>query len=337
MIKIVARFSMVIALLLAATNAKAQDPHFAGVQEMNTWYNPALKTNKLPQAHLSFRSVNYPGITSYTSKAATIELPLIGRDKDATDNIFFMNLTAGISTDNSGDKFMNASTAMLALSYALPLNDDNTCLALGFQGNYSFNRFGTGNTYYYPAGFDKFGAFASSMANDPLQSGYSFGYFTVGVGAAVFHTGEQKQWYIGGAIRHFNHPYTEWSHSVRLSANDGIQAGYTTAISSVDAIGGYGNFSWQAGLQELIIGALYTRKFSDGGDSGDNSDSTGNNSTNNSVYFGLAYRAGDAVIPNAGLVFGKNQFSFFYEINLSTTTSGPVTRHVFEFSYRRNL
>ena len=81
-------------LLLAAVIAKAQDPHFAGVEDMNIWYNPALKTNKVPLTHVSVRSVKYPNIISYTSKAATIELPLIFKKNDE-DDIFFKNLAAG--------------------------------------------------------------------------------------------------------------------------------------------------------------------------------------------------------------------------------------------------
>src|SRR4051812_46355058 len=126
MLKITTRLSIFAVLLLTVTVAKGQDPHFAGVQDMNIWYNPALKINKVPQAYVSLRSVKYPNIISYTSKAATIELPMVSKKETDYDNVFFLNLSAGINIDNSADGFMNASTAMLGLSYAMPLNMNNT-------------------------------------------------------------------------------------------------------------------------------------------------------------------------------------------------------------------
>ena len=79
--------TIVTILLLTAAGSTAQDVHFAQVQDMNTWYNPALKTNKVPLVHLNMRSVKYQKITAYSNKAATIELPLISKEKEAEDVI----------------------------------------------------------------------------------------------------------------------------------------------------------------------------------------------------------------------------------------------------------
>lgn len=328
MLKIATLLLVYALLLLKAPDLRAQDPHFSGKDDMNIWYNPALKTNKIPVTHVSIRSVKYPNIISYSSKAATIELPIVSRETTDYDNVFFMNLAAGISTDNSSDHFMNSSTAMLALSYAMPLNNDNTYLALGLQGNYSFNR--VGNTYGYnlPDEFDKYGALGSSMTIDPFGSGFNFGYFTAGAGVSVFHSGNRKQWYIGGSIRHFNHPHTEWSYSFRLPSNNGIQAGYTTAINNANDISGYANFTWQAGVNkqkrsEQFIGARYSHHLND--------------STNNALSFGLGLRAGDALVPGAALNIGVSRFAFYYEINISGMPSGNYHRNALEFSFNLNL
>ena len=288
---------------LSAICATAQGPHFSAPEEMNIWYNPALKTNKHPQAQLHFKTVSYPGILTYTNKAASIDLPMISREAITTDNIFFANLSAGIQTESSADRFMNASTAMLAFSYALPLNDNNTYLAIGFQGNYSFNRFGDGGSEHFPEGFDKYGAFASSMTNDPSQSGYSFGYFTAGAGAAVFHDSDQWQWYLGASIRHFNKPYTEWNRSERLAATTGIQGGYTMPVSSSSIISGYINISWQQNSPEQLFGLRYIHSLED--------------TTINTLFAGIGYRAGDALVPNLGLEWRGNRIAFYYEINTS--------------------
>lgn len=328
MLKIATRLLIFALLLLKAPFIRAQDPHFSGKDDINIWYNPAIKTNKIPVTHVSMRSVKYPNIISYSSKVATIELPIVSRGITDYDNVFFMNLAAGISTDNSSDHFMNASTAMLALSYAMPLNNDNTYLALGLQGNYSFNRVGTAYAYNLPAGFDKYGALGSAMTIDPFGTGFNFGYFTAGAGVSVFHSGMRKQWYFGGSIRHFNHPYTEFSYSARLPSNNGIQAGYTTAISNANDISGYANFTWQAGtnkqnMSEQFMGVRYSHHLND--------------STNNALSFGLGVRAGDALIPGAAIDIGVSRVAFYYEINISGMPSGNYHRKALEFSFRLNL
>jgi len=319
------RFRILIlpCLLAVAISTVGQDTHFAETEEMNTWYNPALKTNLQPLTHIHFRNVNYPGIVSYTSKAATIELPLIGRDKDETDIIPFMHLSGGINIDNSKDGFMNVSTAMLSFSYALPLNGDNTYLAAGFQATYTFSRVGLGGNLHYPEQFDQYGAMGPAIAADPYQSGYSYGYFTAGVGTAVFHNGAKRQWYVGASIRHLNKPYTEWTHAARLAANNGIQAGYTVAVTEEDAIGGYVNASWQGTTHQQILGLHYSRIIDD--------------STKSAVSLSVGYRNSDALVPGLSIQTGRSRLAFFYEIDLSGIAFSNYKRKAFEFSYTLHL
>ncbi len=320
---------VIIGVLLSAVMvAQGQDTHFAGQQDMNIWYNPALKTNKIAAAQVAFRNVNYPGIISYSSKAATAELPLVSVKDTDYDNIPFMNLAAGIIADNASDQFMTASTAMLGLSYALPLNDNNTYAAIGIQANYSFNRVGIGSSYHLPANFDKYGALGWALAMDPSASGYNYGYFTAGIGAAVFHGGDRAQWYIGASIRHLNRPYTEWSYSARLPSNVGIQSGYSAYISTLNQLSVYGNLSWQNGtaaqtIVQQFIGGRYIHHFND--------------STSNAVSFGAGLLAGDALIPDVGLEIGQNRFAFYYEINVPGIQPGNYGRRAVGFSYRLNL
>jgi hypothetical protein len=321
--KTLPRFSIFTGMLLTTVFAAGQCPHFAGVQDVSIWYNPAMKVNKVPLAHVSVRSVRYPNIISYTSKILTIELPLVSNDADDLDNIPFMNLAAGISTDNSSNGFMVASTAMMTLSYAMPLNDNNTYFAMGIQGNYSLNRIGNGNTYYFPEKFDKNGALNWSMIMDPNATGLNFGYITAGVGVALFHTGEEKEWYVGGSIKNFNHPYTEWGRTTRLPSTNGVQFGYKAAISSSIDIWGYGNASWQTGLNEQFIGVRFIRHFND--------------STNNTLGFGVGYRAYDALVPEVSFQMGNSRLALYYEINVASLPEGDYRKRAFEISYRYNL
>ena len=322
--KILHRFSIFTGFLVVAAGANGQDVHFAQVQDMNIWYNPALKTNKIPLVRANIRSVKYQGIAAYTSKAATIDLPLIGRDKDPKDDISFMNFTAGLDADNSADGNISLSSAMMAFSYALPLNDDNTWLAIGFQGAFTFSRVRYDSYSSFPAQFDINGPIGTAILTDPYQTGNTYSYFTAGAGTAVFHTGEKRQWYIGVSARHINQPLTNkyQSDSYRLPINRGIQAGYTTSITDEDAIGGYANLSWQNGSHEHIIGGQYTRNL------GDSAAST--------LSLGMGYRVGDALIPGLGYKIGSSRFAFSYEFVIAGIAR-YYSRRSLEFSYTLTL
>lgn len=315
--------SLIAGLLLTTNIAKAQDPHFASVQDMNIWYNPALKTNKVPLAHVSFRNVKYPNIISYNSKAITFELPFVNKEKTDYNNIPFVNLAFGINTDNSSNRFLKASTAMLSLSYALPLNENNTYISIGWQANYSFNQVGADVAYQFPDQFDKYGALSWALKIDPYTSGLNYEYFTAGAGLALFHSGDQTQWYIGASIRHFNHPYTEWSHSSHLASSNGIQAGYLTPISGLNYISGYANLNWQAGINEQSLGTRFYRHLND--------------STDNSLSLGVCYRAGDGLVPDAGIQIGRVRVAFYYEFNIVKTPSDNFHRKTSELSFELKL
>lgn len=292
---------------------------------MNIWYNPSLKINQTALVHANMRSVKYQDITAYTSKAATIELPMtIGSDKTDTEHGGFMNLAAGINASSSTGGTMNVSAAMLALSYALPLNRNNTYLAAGFQAAYTFSRVTYNGYNSFPDKFDQYGPIAAAVLADPYGSGYTYQYFTAGGGVTVFHNDEKKQWYIGGAVRQLNRPLTDPTQpaSYRLPVNPGIQVGYTTAFTNEDMIGGYGNFNWQGDGHEHVIGALYTRNLGD--------------STSSTVSLGIGYRVGDALIPGFGFRTGNNRFSFCYEFNISGNAV-YYSRRSFEFSYTLDL
>ena len=227
------RVSIFVVLLAIVSEIRGQDVYYAAVQDLNIWYNPSLKTTKLAVLHANFRNVNYEGITAYNSKAATVELPLTTSEKKETDNIPFVNLAIGINADNASNNALDVSTAMLSLSYALPLNNKNTYLALGFQGNYTFSKVAYSGSF--PGSFDQYGALGAAISSDPLQSGYQYNYFTAGAGVTLFQTTAEKQWYIGGSLRHINQPYTDWTYSARLPMNASIQAGYAKSITEVHA------------------------------------------------------------------------------------------------------
>lgn len=321
--KIPTQFSILAVLLLTASHTKGQEPHYAGVQSMNIWYNPSLKIDKIVRAHIAFRSVKYPNIISYSSKALSLEVPLVNKKETDYENSYFFSFALGICADNASENYMNASTAMLSLSYALPLSNGGTYLALGFQGNYSFNRVGNGYSTSLPDQFDKTGAVYAARIKDPFESGYSRGYFTPSAGISAFHSGQREQWYVGLSVRNFTHPYTEWNYSVRLPSNFGIQGGYTFPISNSSEISGYGNFTWQTNMNEHFIGTRYIRHFGD--------------STDNAFSLGVGYRFGNALVPQVGIQIGRSKLLFYYELAVSKFPSSNYRRKAYEISFTQDF
>ena len=299
-------YFIVIALTLSTSIIQGQDIHMSALQELNILYNPALKTDKIAKSYIGFRTVNYPRFISYSSKLIALEVPLVMKKDDFTDVARYFNITAAITTTGSTDKSMAASGATVAITYAIPLNENGTYISAGFNLNYNFNRIGS-TLYggYYPEGFDKQDALGAAIIADPYQSGFNFGYFTSGAGISVFHTEENTKWYAGISSRNFNHPYTEWNRTSRLGSNNGVQAGYTTNLNEVASIGGFANLSWHSGVHEHFFGATYTHNLDD--------------SANYKVTGGVGFRMGDALAPSLSLILKRTLVSFIYDFNLPNT------------------
>lgn len=320
-IKITAVLFTSIALIIPASPVHGQDIHMPALQELNILYNPALKTNKNPKTYVGFRTVDYPGIIKYTSKLIAIEIPLVLRNEDLTDETRYFNIAAAINTTGAAGNLLAASGATLAVTYAIPLDGNGTYISAGFTANYNFNRVGyTRFGGYYPDGFDKQDALGAAITADPYQSGFNFEYFSSGAGVSVFHTGENTQWYAGVSTKNFNHPYTEWNRTKRLESTNGVQAGYTTAINEVAAVGGYTNLSWHNGVYEHFLGAAYTRNIGD--------------SAAYKVTGGIGVRLGDALVPNVALTFKNKHVSFFYDLNLPNSNYKLYRRSAYSFSLR---
>ena len=319
-----------MALLGIVVFTNAQDPHALGIEQMKLWYNPALKTDTLPVGHVMLHNVNYPGVLSTKSKSITLELVFERNIETVSNTVPFFTLTAGLNVDNASNDLMKASSAMLALSYALPLDYNNTFLALGFQGNYSFNQVGvTGSYYSFPADFDQFGAFNWAVKRDPLESGYNMGYFSFNAGAAVFHTVEEQQWYVGFSTRYINHPYTEWDHISALPTTFGVQAGYTAALSERTQLSGYGTVSFVSGssssIPEQYLGIRGIRKIY----------------VNDSAFFHLSVGVGmnfhQAMQPNVQLQWGRHLFGGYIDLNLPNSASAGYKRRSYSLLYRYDI
>lgn len=324
------RFIILLIITGIAMYTNGQDPHSKGIEQMKLWYNPALQTDTTSEAHVLLNKVNYPGILSTTTRSITLALVFERNIETVSPTIPFITLAAGLNVDNASDNLMHASSAMMALSYALPLDYNSTWLSLGFQGNYSFNRVGyTGSYYNFPENFDQFGAFYWAHKRDPSMSGYNKGYFTFNAGTAVFHTLEEQQWFVGFSTRFINRPYTEWDHVSALPVTYGVQAGYTGTVNEHLQLSGYGNISWVTGssttLPEQYFGVRAIRKI-------DVNDST---AFHLSLGVGMSFK--QALQPNLQLHWGRHLFEGYIDVNLPGIASSDYTRKGFTLMYRYDL
>jgi hypothetical protein len=332
MLRIDRCFAFLAMMVMFIKIAKGQDPHAIGIESMKIWYNPALKTDKNPLVNVNYRKVNFPKLLAYNSKSVTLELPLSSADELNDDNIRFASLSVGINVDNAGNavnSLMNASTAMLGFAYAMPLDYNNTYVAIGLQANCSFNKIENDQVIPYLAKSDQAGALNWSLQMDPFRSGYNYKYFTVSTGISFFHSGEKSQWYFGGSARNFNHPYTEWDYANRLPTAYGIQGGCTIVVSPVLQVSTFGNFYWQNGPvtmmhgQFLGISAFRAINVSD--------------SSSFTVSLGLGMRPADGLIPTASVRYRKSLFTVYYELNPPGLASKNYYRKALDFSYRLNF
>jgi hypothetical protein len=309
-----------------SSGVKVQDPHITDVDQFKMWYNPSLKVSKHTSAFINFRNVQYPNITSYSSKAITAECSLVNSNTTNYDNISYVSLAFGINVDNASDNLMSASTLMCDISYALPVSGNNTYIALGVQTNYSFNKLGIpGYPVHFPDKFDQFGALGWSIRMDPYSFGYNKGYFTAGLGISAFQDKENDPWYIGASILYFNHPYTEWSYTNQLPTVFGLQGGYTIPLSAASLLSLFANFSWQ---KDTIAA---TRQFVE---LGGNDMFSIDDSTTINIFMGIGFRFHDAIVPDIGLRFKKHQLVASYEFHAPNTESKDFERRAYSVLYR---
>jgi len=306
--------------------AEAQDLNFADVQQMNKWNNQSLRMDRTGSADVNFRDIRYENALSFRTGALMLNLP-IGQRKDTTvssDKGYF-TATAGAAFDQSNNGFFKSTTSVLGLTYAQPLNSKGLFAAVGFQGAFVTNKYGATGTF--PDQFDEFGPIAGAATTDPLRAGNRYNYFSLNVGASIFKTGSNLDWYIGGSARHLNRPYTEVNKldEFQLQPTYAVQSGLTLrADRSRFSMYGIGNMKGKA--NEWLLGAQYHLIVS--GDAAQTSTSD----QLVMLSIGCGVRVKDALIPNIGMTYHRTRIGLHYDMNSSSIYTSGFTRRGFELA-----
>src|SRR5882757_1549515 len=127
---------IILFLLLLAGLAHGQEINFSRVQDMAIWYNQSLKTDKQNSLKLNYRNVQYGGLIAYNSVCAMFDMPLLSKAAKDKSNSGYFSVSAGAASDKSNQGILNNTLGMLGISYAVPINRNETYLGLGFQGAY---------------------------------------------------------------------------------------------------------------------------------------------------------------------------------------------------------
>ncbi|MBL7697957.1 MAG: PorP/SprF family type IX secretion system membrane protein [Chitinophagaceae bacterium] len=312
----------IIGLVFAGYTAGAQDIHFAQVKNMQKWYNAAMKSeNDERNIALDYRNISYKGLIAFKSMAAIADIPLVGKAaRQSDDKKGYLGVSGGFAVDQSNQGILRNTTALLGVSYHLPVDlDRTTFISMGVQGSGFQSRINM-NGVTTPDQFDKYGM-VNYTPDDPSLAG-KVDFFSLNAGVSVSHEDEKKVWYVGASARHANRPRAnlEGNAEYRLPVTASFQGGYKK-ISGSDSYGVDVFTNFKAKAYEHLATVYYNYTF-------DLSEFDG--------AFGVSfsYRYDDAVIPGLQLQVKKTAFSFNYDI-ATGNKNASVNRTGFELGLKQ--
>src|SRR6185312_16565069 len=101
--------------------------------------------------------------------------PLLSKEARNKSHAGYFSMSVGAASDKSNAGILNNTLGMLGISYAVPISQHETYLAIGFHGKYYTSNF---NIAGISGGFgDQFGAYGpieGQPSADRLASGWSY-------------------------------------------------------------------------------------------------------------------------------------------------------------------
>jgi hypothetical protein len=157
-------------------------------------------------------------------------MPLLSKDGKNKPNSGYFSMSVGGASDKSNDGILNNTLGLLGISYAVPIGQHETYLAVGFQGEYYqsiLNVAGVSNAFGDQ--FNAYGPIEGAAQRRPSCQRLVLRALQCQCSAlSVFSNGRYDKWYFGGSVQQVNQPY-EYdikSDSTRLKPDVGFQGGY---------------------------------------------------------------------------------------------------------------
>ena len=314
-------FTLIFALFVG--HLSAQDQNFANINTLAKWYNPSLKNDKNVTLIMNHRDVRYQGLIGYRSSVGMIDVPLSNVKTQELDNTGFWNINAGFSLDESNQNILKNTQALLGLSYAVPLNGNNTYLSVSIQGSYFNSRLDLSNASFQDQ-FDRNGPIANAVSNDPLRTGDSRDWYSGHLGLSFFQNTDTENWSLGVALRDVTQPEInrQSNNSFNLKPAISLQGSYEFKKNQM-VYGVQGFVALKSSAYKQIISF--------------NASHTFNDSNFSAIGSGLAYRFRDAVIPYIDLSFKQSKVALYYEMNISGINASGYNRGAFELGFKHSF
>ncbi len=314
-------FYLTLIMVSLGVITRAQEINFSRVQDMTTWYNQSLKTDKTGDVKFNMRSVKYDGMMAYKSVAAMVDLPLVSKERREEEHAGFLSVSLGGASDKSNEGILSNTLGLIGVSYAVPIAANEIYLAFGAQGTYYQSKLNPGTTVLFGDQFDQYGPVEGAQSADRLSAGWSYSHISANAGISLFSNSQYNKWYVGASVLHINKPYTDENKTAdfRLNQMLSLQGGYKFITESGDNCSFNMTLNWQGKAYKHFFNVTYFKAIPN---------------VPAGFGFGLGYRYDDALVPNVDLKYSKVTVGLLYDVNISAFNPAGFKRNGLELAVK---
>jgi type IX secretion system PorP/SprF family membrane protein len=310
-----------VTALFVSLGSTAQDPNFSQFFASPLTLNPALtgKFNGAMRVAANYRN-QWPTINNaFRTGTASVDFGILNNTIPEFDQ-FGVGVMGMYDVNGSG--VMKNSYISGSVAYHKNIDENGYHqIGAGFSGTYSQRRLDIGKLNFADE-LTTLG-FTGNTAELFGSTGFlNFGYADVNAGF-VYNgaTNEYNNFYVGASMYHINRPKVSFQGAnFLLNPRFTLHGGGYFPIADATTLFVSANHQRQAGATETMIGAAVGLTVNDDFD------------RPTDVYGGVWLRAGDAIIPYAGLEFGDYRFGFTYDVNISRLAAASRRRGGMEIS-----
>ncbi len=324
---IIARLSVVGAIMLTATTTFAQDIHFTQFDMQPLTVNPAFTGMFAGRARAG-------GI--YRNQWASVTVPYVTYGAYADFPLFIERnggyLASGLQlfNDQAGDGNLKNFTGLISLAYHKYMGNGEygSDLAVGLQGGYAQKSIDLSRLYFG----DEFmnGTFVPGQSAEyQLGLGNRINYYLINAGVSYSHGSEKFSYVIGAGANNINQPSD--AIEKKKTKNNTLDMRYTAELGADWKTGPRLSlrpailYQMQSSASEFIAGNEFHYEI--GNEYGYNNFST-------AVFLGAWYRTGDAAMITAGVEFKGFRIGVGYDYNISSLNTSSNGNGGFELALR---
>lgn len=303
----------------------AQEIHFSDIKNSTVTMNPALVGNSKYdfKSQLVYRSQFETFSKAYATIMTNTEISVLDNN---TGFFCSKKLNVGISYayDKAGSLNLNTSQLNLSLSYSQFLDKKKKSQILfGLQTGYTFrtidlSKAQTGSQFY--------NQYESIYLTDPdILKKSNYFNIAAGIGFGIFPN-KNVSIFLGGAFYNLARQNISFviDKNIKQYLRYTTQGSVNISATSKLKVNPYYNLQFEGPAKEYTMGLecsyIYSQK----------------KKIDNSIFFGMAYRYGDAVIPKVGVSYRNYIILVNYDINISKLVKASKSVGAFEVSLTFN-